>query len=133
MGTSGLNPVAVTVGVVGESKEKLMNDLNKKLAEWVGFNFGKDFPDIYSTHGYGSDPTGVMISGLPNFTESLDTCFKWLLPKSRVEAIKLMPTTSGGYGCSLIPEGWGSSVSALAETPALALCKAIQKLTDGAK
>ncbi len=94
--------------------------LNHELLIWVGFTL---------TNGVWSYPDGVTVdNGVPYFPESLDEIFKWLMPKLKVVVIKLVPTQRGRYGCALTPDGWGVSVSMIADAPALALCLAIQKL-----
>lgn len=95
-------------------------ELNKKLAEWVGVD---SFP-IY--------PTGY---DYPDFTQSLDACFKWLVPrlaewsisnKERDEG-EVLPYAEIGYRND--SNKW-SYFEEWAETPSLALCLAIEKLID---
>ena len=129
-------------------------ELNKKLAEWAGFKLRhtgiKDEIPVWlePDDNYAPDnPTAYFFGGknygLPDFTSSLDACFKWLVPKMenvggrRLEEIHLYPTSRGNYLCELdmvqiedrrSPEcevKW-----AAAETSALALCLAIEKLID---
>ena len=120
-----------------------MEELNKKLAEWAGFTKadirkryyfkvgGERVPKWYP-------PDSEYSIHLPAFTDSLDACFKWLVPKLKPEAIKLVPVNDGittyaeKWGCVIIPEGWGFHTSVIADSPnpALALCKAIEKLID---
>lgn len=120
-------------------------ELNKKLAEWVGFKrlAEEAYPSIYKTCPIvlWELPYGVYHEDLPNFTQSLDACFKWLVPKlCRWEIRNYIPhivtydkpraeiaTTYGGNPA--IHGGWLYG-EAEAETPALALCLAIRKLID---
>jgi len=110
-------------------------ELNEKLARWAGFKRTKG---LYGPWKY---PTEISIlpmdrfDVLPDFTSSLDVCFKWLVPKL--------------IGCKLDYKGvnpkmeWFASVEIYyANTegqttsdeydtnPALALCRAIEKLID---
>ena len=65
--------------MTGQEKQKL----NKKLAEWIGFKTGKE-PNVsgyYLFCGY-EDKT---ICCSANFTDSLDACFEWLVPKGYLE------------------------------------------------
>ena len=65
------------------------------------------------------------------FTSSLDACFKWLIPKVGKVIIQFDNNFNHWY-CSLVlwdnPKG---ITIAKEETPALALCLAIEKLSDG--
>ena len=83
-------------------------ELNKKLAEWSGEE--------------------------GNYTQSLDACFKWLVPK-----LSMTRLAYKYYLCSMTyeatvwakdgiwREGWSE------DNAALALCLAIEKLIDGGK
>ena len=95
----------------------MYEELNKKLTKWVGLDYFKS----------------------RNFTESLDACFKWLVPKLD----KLNITCGLVAYCDKDDESmkpyyaWLASVDkpydswfADAGTPALALCLAIEKLID---
>lgn len=117
-------------------------ELNEKLAKWAGFYTSK-----YQDTGNGRVfdqwfyPDGLICPNfdLPNFASSLDTCFKWLVPKLKPEVTKFVSITDAitgryglGWGCHLILEGWGETVAVVDKnfSPALALCKAIEKLID---
>lgn len=64
-----------------------MDELNKKLAEWAGWHWEKNelanncfalillAPDEELVKGY----IGYIPDHTPNFTKSLDACFKWLM------------------------------------------------------
>ena len=137
-------------GITEEEQE-----LNKKLVEWAGFRYGKfDFVSGLSSElnwvGTGwlsplatSEPysSDNFLAEAPSFTQSLDACFKWLVPKLRPEVIKIVPVTGvekyGDYGCKwsclITPAVWGNDISIIADknsNPALALCLAIEKLID---
>ncbi|KKN75181.1 hypothetical protein LCGC14_0383400 [marine sediment metagenome] len=105
-------------------------ELNKKLAEWAGgkYEFGHWWLRDYNEQ----------TCNPPNFTKSLDACFKWLVPK----LFEL------GYSCGMIIAEVSSKaryrfvvdlantevgVEAQDENPALAFCLAIEKLIDGGK
>jgi len=112
-------------------------ELNRKLAEWAGFretrlssgHLGWLYPPEYSLEkGY-----------LPNFTDSLDACFKWLVPawntKARpipswIENITFCLMSGDLIRCDLQQFDNDYDTWADADTPALALCKAIEKLID---
>lgn len=61
-----------------------MNELNKKLAEWAGFriwqNVVHDGNQVCRISTKVDCPDGTTRM-LPNFPESLDSCFKHLVPK----------------------------------------------------
>ena len=89
-----------------------MEELNKKLAD-----------SEYSIH-------------LPAFTDSLDACFKWLVPKieKRFELTVTFHRCHGSiWSCLLTTYRGDIAVEPAQHTnPALALCKAIEKLIDEA-
>lgn len=106
-------------------KEKQV--LNEKLARWAG-----------------NCPIG---GSTPNFTDSLDDCFKWIVSKlkdlgwmARVQYSPLRDNDTGkllsdwtGYASVFYVEVGNSfrvTHWATSETPALALCLAIEKLID---
>ena len=108
--------------------------LNKKLAEWAGLEWKMttggerclfDGDDICS-------PTAN--NNLVPFTESLDACFKWLVPRLWICNITLEEAIFWDVHVS-IPDYHGKNKhgngQALDENPALALCLAIEKLIDG--
>ena len=97
--------------------EKL-DKINKKLAEWV-------FPtalDIEVCDGHIlviTDKETAVIEEY--FTQSLDACFKWLVPKVVDEGYLFL---------SALFDDWLDELEEEKE-PALALCLAIEKLIDG--
>jgi len=107
----------------------MMSELREKLAKWAGFKYG---------FRYGWDsPDGSWCRVLPYFDESLDACFKWLVPKLTGFLYQYTITINNirdGWACQLyghtdnpyIPK----RIDETGETPALALCKAIEKLID---
>lgn len=128
-------------------------ELNKKLAEWAGFiqmrlNDRPHEPTLLYKFPRDSK---VGVSLLPDFTQSLDACFKWLVPKLKdiyslfleydamCDDFKCYLGEVDDEGETIIGETeYGLCLLALplcvfAKTPALALCKAIEKLIDGEK
>jgi len=104
------------------SKQELQ-ELNEKLAEWAGFH-SVHYRDG-ETHGYDTKEALYWLQ----FTQSLDACFKWLVPKIQDDDYS-QEVTIYQY-----PNGWGCYIGDMrkyqvAETPALALCLAIEKLID---
>lgn len=114
-------------------------ELNRKLAEWAGFEFVNK--DRYMVgvpgamlHGYWMypKPKEQMWGYCPNFTQSLDACFKWLVPK--LDGIVIRATRYPTIP-QHIPDGFHvvASIGALEygvenKDPALTLCLAIEKL-----
>ena len=94
--------------------------LNHELLIWVGFTL---------TNGVWSYPDGVTVdNGVPYFPESLDEIFKWLVPK--LHTLKLYVDTQNDWNSKPFAEVYTETegYEGNAETPALALCLAIQKL-----
>ena len=101
-----------------------MNEvLNKKLAEWAGLSGVKyDAP-------------------CPKFTESLDACFKWLVPKLIGDYQYTLAMTTdvddesreSTYTFDLSSDPLVIDAESTDKTPALALCLAIEKLIDEEK
>ena len=111
-------------------REEKMNEqeLNQKLAEWAGFQRYKGelrfltpepLPDLFC-------PDEL------DFTKSLDLCFKWLVP-ALPNGIRLrmlgQRRDKKGFFCSIGGKLRIHSYSE-AETPALTLCRAIERLID---
>jgi len=93
-------------------------ELNEKLARHF------DTPPLpeWALTPYGK----VKQSPYPDFTHSLDACFKWLVP--RISHYLMHRTANGHYAeCVGIR---GETGSAEAETPAMAFCKACDQLID---
>ena len=109
-------------------------ELNQKLAEWAGFKDIKlkDCGDAELWSYVGTEPDKyspwkqVM---LPDFTISLDACFKWLVPK--VKYYQINNWNKKQKPIAFVLDADENTYSASAETLALALCKAIEKLIDG--
>jgi hypothetical protein len=118
-------------------------ELNKKLTQWVfpkvKFHYGewdteKVCPEIniagkpYRTHA-------IDYKLMPNFIQSLDACFELLMPKLeglelKYVALKKAGNLSGAYCSARLFQGSRQYDSGITETPALALCKAVEKLIN---
>ncbi len=105
--------------------------LNKKLAEWIGFRLlYRDIEDKRSWYWVQPDgQTQSIQETLPAFPYSLDACFKWLVPKldNVVIAMNVAPSEDVFWNAHIEAEYKTANTS---ETPALALCLAIEKLID---
>ena len=119
-------------------------ELNRKLAEWAGFeNIShlaiKPHPNFVM---WRCPDGGTIFDNAPNFTQSLDACFKWLVPKltnikqmgsrKTVEIIRFFEFKKDSTWCHLETD-WQAEFETIGETPALALCNAIEKLIDDEK
>ena len=118
-------------------------ELNKKLAEWAGFQFIRvdltpfhKKPDDYQTNywyafNHWVYPDGTKTKGnCPDFIQSLDACFRWLVPKYIAEICKLpMGLTSIMSIYAYLFAEWLKVMQDKVEPP-LALCLAIEKLID---
>jgi len=93
--------------------------LNKTLAKWAGVEEHKVY--IHDPMDYPEHKQILVGSSYPRFTDSLDACFRELVPK--VEGISITATIDG-WECDI---HLGDYV-AEAETPSLAVCLAIEKL-----
>lgn len=103
-------------------------ELNRKLAEWAGWesikpiSFGRNW----------KSPRDEWFYRCPNFTQSLDACFEWLVPKIYLCGIGMMghnePSLVSYYVSIKMAEG--KVFFSEAKTLALTLCLAIEKLVD---
>ena len=105
--------------------------LNKKLAEWAGFqtmtwiNYPTRSPRIVKT------PDGVVGSmELIDFTESLDACFKWLVPEA-IDKIMSEQECGSDLAYDILFKKWLWKLELIIPKAALALCQAIGELIDG--
>ena len=109
-------------------------ELNKKLAEWAGFELKRVqcvglvyYETEQDCWYYNGREYGLR---LPDWLNSLDACFKWLVPKLPAPDYIKFRIRKKGYMCEV--RGFGLQVNAYYyESPALALCLAIEKLIDG--
>ena len=100
-------------------------ELNEKLAKWAEFIYqeikfgGNTIPQWYWEKEWGHwEP--------PNFTQSLDACFKWLVPKATVVLADIDLSTIKEAVHKLF-QLWAEQDAA---SHALALCLVIEKLID---
>lgn len=106
-------------------------ELNKKLTEWVGIKFTDPTKKYVTLREYAD----ILNDGRPDFTQSLDACFKWLVPKLQDQELFVTLLTSsiqfpdGSFSC-LLSLGMHVQIETRAKTSALALCLAIEKLID---
>ena len=117
--------------VTREEKQMISNEeLKKRLALWAGFKWDP-------ATGSWTFPTGEI--GSPDFVESLDSCFHWLLPHLKLIRIDFI-------GSGISPNGditewqvgivsWAkptfNQVYGFAESQSEALCRAIYNLISG--
>ena len=97
--------------------------LNKKLAEWAGLD--------YDASGAIYNPDeGTWCYNF--FTESLDACFRWLVPKILNMGRNVCLMTVGNDWIFIISPNEIYEVDS-AKTPALAICGAVEKFIDTEK
>ena len=90
-----------------------LEQLNKKLAKWAGFEF--------VNYRYWLYPDGTYHKELPNFPQSLDACFEWLMQKPKSKVFLVL------WAMDVVCD-WAEGKE---PRPALALCLAIEKLING--
>lgn len=107
------------------------DELNKKLAEWAGFEYSHSARrKNFFTGEYGRmdkfwvHPEGY-VSSLPNFTKSLDACFKWLIPE--------LTKRIGWSRTKSLLQKWIGYAEFDYEKDVLALCLVVEKLIDSAQ
>jgi len=110
-----------------EQKHISREEVRRNLAEWVGFKWNA------STNSW-TDPSGN--HGSPDFIESLDACFHWLMP--HIKLIRIDCIGSGIWPNGEITEWQVGIVShtkpklnqvyGFAKSPSEALCRAINNL-----
>jgi len=97
-------------------------ELNKKLAEWRGWEY-----DIWK--GWICPDTGENFDEAPNFPESLDACFKWLVPVW-IDKIMIEQECSSDFAYAILFKKWLQELELNIPHAALAFCLAIEKLID---
>lgn len=105
-------------------------ELNEKLARYLGLK------DIQVLLDHAGKVTKIQFENpehcqlymiIEPFTDSLDACFKWLVPK--LDYFCLTTEDKGGFYADVsIGEEYAEYFKA--ETPALAICLAIEELID---
>ena len=121
-------------------------ELNQKLALWAGFrqlpkgNKGFHYERTVKIMDWMSPNETALFMGrrsVPNFSDSLDDCFEWLVPEKLSEVTFMYASNcvscdiedldgnffEGHVDVESIEEAWTKS--------ALALCLAVEKLIDG--
>ncbi len=131
---------------------KMNEELNEKLAKWVGFQkFGWENWDMWAKPDEAIPESWTVEDlypnsfALPKFTDSLDAIFKWLVPKLIIDGdypnlreIVFDPNPDGTYWTQLAyltlhDDGCIETEQAIIKScdyPALALCRAISKLIE---
>ena len=109
-------------------------ELNKKLAEWVGWDVAynpdtKEGIDEGITNYY-INPEGKA-EDPPIFPESLDACFEWLVPKAIDEIMAIHDRCSSDVAYGLLFKWWLRELELIIPDAALALCLSIEKLING--
>ena len=107
-------------------------ELNKKLAEWAGFKIEDSVINgVHDWIAYDKNKQGYRII-TANFTQSLDACFKWLVPKLYRVSIGVNNAPDGNvfWNAFVGYEEPEQLVGVTNANPALALCLAIEKLIN---
>ncbi len=117
--------------VTGEEAHISLQELKRRLSEWAGFKWDSST----NTWTYPNGSTG----DFPDFVDSLDSCFHWLLPHVKLTRIDFV-------GSGISPKGditeWQvgivsyikpklNQVYGFARSPSEALCRAINNLISG--
>lgn len=115
-------------------------ELKKKLAEWRfgkdGVKYGKTLDDklvIYRRTRWIEEDEEWGIEILEDLTQSLDACFKWLVPKLVSGDIHIEWYTRVDDTAVELKRATSTIAFVCQPSPALALCLAIEKLIDGEK
>lgn len=119
-------------------------ELNEKLARWAGFEFLKGY---YYGFDCWRDPEGLVLwfrDYPPNFTSSLDACFKWIHPELMKKGIMWSMHSTYPDGRIWV-ESWYADSEVVKEREKIGLptrsncvhkegasawCKAIEQLID---
>jgi len=100
-------------------------ELNEKLAKRFGFTMDLD----NESGAYGLWFFRNVREDLPNLTQSLDACVKWLVPRA-IGVVMAKDGYSSDLAYSILFRGWLSELVFDMSHPALALCRAVEKLID---
>jgi hypothetical protein len=106
-------------------------ELKQKLAEWAGFRWDP-------LTGRCTYPNGA-VHNHPDFMESLDSCFNWLLPHLKLTRVDFIGSgisplgdiTEWRVGISSKAKPTSNLVYGFARTPSEAFCRAIYNLISG--
>ncbi len=113
-----------------------VRELNLKLAKWAGLTQVNifDVPNTYAEYGFMhflTHDNKIAMDKL--FTESLDSCFKWLIPKLKQTHAFILRNyvNTSTYEIETVGAMVGYTTQrALGDNPALTICLAINKLID---
>lgn len=113
-------------------------ELNKKIAEWVDpVTFGDGITEEQAERNQDMlAPSGKVI--LPDFTTFLDACVEYVVPKLREQGYGVVlfdfydPSNKRVFWFFNITKDGVVEMSNISgdDTPALALCRAVEKLID---
>lgn len=106
-------------------------ELNRKLAEWAGFTESDIKRHYYFEIGGGKrakwrEPSTEWHIKLPTFAQSLDACFKWLVPKA-IDRIMAEQECGRNVAYAILFKKWFAELELNMAQPALALCLAIRQ------
>jgi len=110
-----------------------MNELDKKLAKWAGFTYDEDAEFVngmWVDRSKWMSPDRIVFYGGPVFTDSLDLCFQYLVPKCGHVGLSTADKYFDASVWPKYPDSEYDGVMTMEAAPALALCKAIEKLID---
>ena len=96
--------------------------LNRKLADWAGLSC---FHDL--TGGLFYACNGQDDFEMCNFTQSLDVCFRQLVPRA-IDEIMAEQECSSDVAYAILFQKWLQELELIIPNAALALCLAIEKL-----
>jgi len=85
------------------------------------------YPEESGETEKGVEITASKFARVPDFTSSLDACFKWLVPKMFYYQLS---GDGKKHHCEILHKVIQGYYGGDAETPSLALCLAIEKLID---
>ncbi len=103
-----------------------MDELNRKIAEWVGFEY---LSHLSAWNLRQTDGLLDLHEEIPDFTDpewGIAHLFKWVVPKLDYWLI----SQETGKSVGAVVQYLGQSFTHLDETPALAMCYAVIKLID---
>lgn len=108
--------------------------LNQKLAEWAGFKEADIKKHYYwdirgERKAKWQEPDNEWHIKIPRFTQSLDACFKWLVPKC-IDKIMSKQECSSDLAYAILFKKWLQELELDIHYVALALCLAIDKVID---
>ena len=106
-------------------------ELNKKLAEWAGFKY-QVCSSVRRGYCWVDPQYGDHAETPPNFIQSLDACFRWIVPKA-IDRIMAEHECSSDVAYAILFKKWLQELELIIPNAALSLCLAIEKLIDEVK